>query len=188
MTVNAWRVSCSGYSNWLGDALMDQSEIVLQSDLVRPHFHSRCKKIKCFASMFDIDFDQVLIVECFYRCVTLENYTNMLNYFFIFIYYSYYYLFNNRAMNCQRILKMLKSWAPPFWNYGKTQGNRRKSARIRRLGLTTIYDYMNGHIVSCSLVQTVTEWSHTHRSHVLKQCCVAGCSRLRLVCRPIISQ
>ena len=64
---------------------MDQSEIVLQSDLVRPHFHSGCEKIKCFASMFDIDFDQVLIVECFYRCVTLEIYTNMLNYFFIFI-------------------------------------------------------------------------------------------------------
>ena len=35
--------------------------------------------------------------------------TNMLNHFFKFIYYSYYYLFNNRAMNCQQALKMLKS-------------------------------------------------------------------------------
>ena len=47
----------------------------------------------------------------------------MLNHFFIIIYYSYmyYYVFINRAMNCQQILKILKSMAPPFWNYGKTR-------------------------------------------------------------------
>ena len=65
---------CSGYSNWLGDALTDQSEIVLQSDLVRHRFRSGCQQIDnlCFPLMFDIDFDQVLIIECFYKCVTLE--------------------------------------------------------------------------------------------------------------------
>ena len=53
---------------------MDQSEIVLQSDLVRYHFHSGCQLIDnlCFALMFNIDFDQVLIIKCFYRCVTLK--------------------------------------------------------------------------------------------------------------------
>ena len=53
---------------------MDQSDIVLQSDLVRHRFPSKCKQIGnlCFASMFNIDFDQVLIIECFYKCVTLE--------------------------------------------------------------------------------------------------------------------
>ena len=75
MTVNARRVSlCSRYSNWLGDGLTDQSEIVLQSDPVRHHFRSGCQQIDnlCFASKFNIDFDQVLIIECFYQCVTLE--------------------------------------------------------------------------------------------------------------------
>ena len=66
----------SGYSNWLEDALTEQSEIVLQSDLVRHHFRSGCKKIDnlnlCFALIFDIDFDQVLNIKCFYKCVTLE--------------------------------------------------------------------------------------------------------------------
>ena len=63
---------CSEYSNWLGDALTDQSDIVLQSKLVRHRFRSECQQIDdlCFASMFDIDFDQVLIIECFYKCVT----------------------------------------------------------------------------------------------------------------------
>ena len=75
MTTNAWRVSlCSRYSNWLGDDLKDQSEIILQSDLVRHRFRSGCQQIDnlCFASKFNIDFDQVPIIECFYQCVTLE--------------------------------------------------------------------------------------------------------------------
>ena len=65
---------CGRYSNWLGDAFTDQSEIVLQSDLVRHRFRSGCQQIDilCFDSMFNIDFDQVLIIECFYKCVTLE--------------------------------------------------------------------------------------------------------------------
>ena len=64
----------SRYSNWLGDALTAQSEIILQSDLVRHRFHSGCQQIDnlCFASMINIDFDQVLIIGCFYKCVTLE--------------------------------------------------------------------------------------------------------------------
>ena len=107
MTENAWCVSlCSRYSNWLGDALTDQSEIVIQSDLVRHCFRSGCQQIDnlCFTLMFNIDFDQFLIIECFYKRVTFRN-TNMLNHFFIFIYYSYYYLFNNRALNCQQLWK-----------------------------------------------------------------------------------
>ena len=54
--------------------LTDQSDSVLQSDLVRHRFRSGCQQIDnlCFASMFNIDFDQVLIIECFYKCVTLE--------------------------------------------------------------------------------------------------------------------
>ena len=65
---------CSRYSNWLGDALTDQSEIVLQSDLARHRFRSGCQQIDnlWLASMFNIDFNQVLIIEYFYKCVTLE--------------------------------------------------------------------------------------------------------------------
>ena len=75
MTANAWRVSlCGRYSNWLINALTDQSEIVLQSDLVRHHFRSGCQQIDnlCFPLMLNIDFDQVLIIKWFYKCVTLE--------------------------------------------------------------------------------------------------------------------
>ena len=75
MTANAWRVSlCSRYSNWLGDGLKHQSEIILQSELVRHRSPSGCQQIDnlCFASKFNIDFDQVLIIQCFYQCVTLE--------------------------------------------------------------------------------------------------------------------
>ena len=75
MAVNAWRVSlCSRYSNWLGNALTDQSEIVLQSDLVCHRFRSGCQQIDnlCFTLMFNINFDQVPIIEYFYKCVTLE--------------------------------------------------------------------------------------------------------------------
>ena len=45
-----------------------------KTDLVCHRFRSRCQQMDnlCFASMFNIDFDQVLINECFYRCVTLE--------------------------------------------------------------------------------------------------------------------
>ena len=52
----------------------DQSEVVLQSDLVHHRFRSKCQQIDnlCFPSMFNIDLDQVLIIECFYKCVTLE--------------------------------------------------------------------------------------------------------------------
>ena len=60
---------CSRYFNWLGDGLTDQLEIVLQSDLVRHRFRSGYQLIDnmCFASKFNIDFDQVLIIECFYQ-------------------------------------------------------------------------------------------------------------------------
>ena len=63
--------------------------------------------------------------------------TNMLNHFFIFIYYSYYYSHElpTNIKNAQ-IAELREN---PI-------GNRRTSARIRRLGLMALYE------VSCSLV------------------------------------
>ena len=143
MTVNAWCVSLSmQYSNWLWDALTDQSEIVLQSELVRHRFCSGCQQIDnlCFASMFNIDFDQVLIIECFYKCVTLETQTCWI-------------IFSYSCTIAITICSTIAQWtANKYWkcsnrrhrHFGITEkpsGNWRTSARIRRLVLTALYEW-----------------------------------------------
>ena len=165
MTLNAWRVSlCSRHSNWLGDALTDQSEIVLHSDLVRHCFRSGCQQIDnlCFASLFNIDFDQVLIIESFYKCVTLE-----IQICWIIFLYS----FTIAITICSTIAQWIIEWIlkMPFWNYGKT-----------RVEIGGHWLKFGGSIwMGISLV---VPWSNPCFKVVL-----CGWSRLRL-CRPIISQ
>ena len=143
MTANAWRVSlCNRYSNWQGNALTYQSEIVLQSDQVHHRFRSGCQQIDnlCFALMFNIDFDKVLIIECFYRCVTLEIQI-------CWIIFSYSFTTVNTT--CSTIVQWIanKQWkcsnrgAAIFELQKNPNRNRRTSARIRRLGQMALYEW-----------------------------------------------